>query len=166
MGGRNPVAQGTAPLPDPLPVSTGSGELIGEFTHDTGTDPAHDHIVFEMEDGAIVTYNDPRRFGFMDLVPEAELDTCKHFAGMGPEPLGNAFDAAYLATRAFGRSADLKTFLLDQRNIAGLGNIYVCEALFRVGLSPHRAASCLTHPQRQAERSLRTARSDDPRGAR
>ena len=116
---------------------------VGEFVQSTGTDPAHDHVAFAMEGGATVTYNDPRRFGFMDLVPEADLDTCKHFVAMGPEPLGNTFDAGYLATRAFGRSTDLKAFLLDQRNIAGLGNIYVCEALFRVGLSPNRAASCL-----------------------
>lgn len=116
---------------------------VGQFVHETGTDPAHDHVVFEMEGGAVVTYNDPRRFGFMDLVPSHRLDDCKHFAAMGPEPLGNGFDAVQLAKRAHGRSTDLKAFLLDQRNIAGLGNIYVCEALFRVGLSPSRAASCL-----------------------
>lgn len=120
------------------------GQLIGEFVHETGTDPAHDHIVFEMENGAVVTFNDPRRFGFMDLVPAPQIDACKHFAGLGPEPLGNGFNAEYLARRAQGRSADLKAFLLDQRNIAGLGNIYVCEALFRTGLSPKRAASCLS----------------------
>lgn len=118
--------------------------LIGEFVHETGTDPAHDHVVFEMENGAVVTFNDPRRFGYMDLVPAPQIDTCKHFAGLGPEPLGYGFNADYLAQRAQGRSADLKAFLLDQRNIAGLGNIYVCEALFRTGLSPNRAASCLS----------------------
>jgi formamidopyrimidine-DNA glycosylase len=117
--------------------------LVGAFKHDTGTDPTHDHIVLELEGGAVVTYNDPRRFGFMDLVPAADLETSRHFAGLGPEPLGNGFDAVYLARRAQGRVADLKAFLLDQRNIAGLGNIYVCEALFRTGLSPKRAASCL-----------------------
>jgi len=117
--------------------------MVGTYVQDTGLDPAHDHVVLEIDDGTIVTYNDPRRFGFMDLVPEADLDTCKHFAGMGPEPLGNAFDADYLAQRAAGRSTDLKAFLLDQRNIAGLGNIYVCEALYRIGLSPSRAANCL-----------------------
>ena len=136
--------------------------LIGEFTHDTGTDPNHDHIVFEMENGAIVTYNDPRRFGFMDLVPADALDGCKHFAGMGPEPLGNGFNAEYLARRAQGRAADLKAFLLDQRNIAGLGNIYVCEALFRTGLSPNRAAACLSYkngrPTERCERLVPTIR--------
>jgi formamidopyrimidine-DNA glycosylase len=119
-------------------------QKIGDFVHETATLSAHDHIVFEMEDGATVTYNDPRRFGFMDLVPEATLDGCKHFAGMGPEPLGNHFDAAYLASRALGKATDLKAFLLDQRIVAGLGNIYVCEALFRTGLSPSRSASCLS----------------------
>lgn len=130
--------------------------LIGDFVHATGTDPAHDHVVFELEDGTRVTYNDPRRFGFMDLVPSDQLDGCRHFAGMGPEPLGNAFHAAYLARRAQGRAADLKAFLLDQRHIAGLGNIYVCEALFRTGLSPNRAASCLSTRQgRPTERCER-----------
>ena len=116
---------------------------IGEFVHATGAAPAHDHIVFHMASGATVTYNDPRRFGFMDLIAEAEMETHKLFAGLGPEPLGNAFNAEVLAARAMGKSTDLKAFLLDQRVIAGLGNIYVCEALFRTGLSPGRAASCL-----------------------
>ena len=142
-GQQQAVALVSAPHPDPLPVSTGRVELVGIFTQDPGTAPVHDHVVFEMEGGAVVTYNDPRRFGFMDLVAAGELDACRHFAGMGPEPLGNSFNAAYLASRAQGRAADLKAFLLDQRNIAGLGNIYVCEALFRTGLSPNRAASCL-----------------------
>ena len=88
-------------------------------------------------------YNDPRRFGFMDLIPESSLDEHKFFAGMGPEPLGNGFDATYLAGRARGKATDLKAFLLDQRNIAGLGNIYVCEALFKADLSPRRVAGCL-----------------------
>jgi len=149
-----------APHPDPLPVAlksaTGRGEEIGDFVHGNGTDPAHDHIVFEMESGARITYNDPRRFGFMDLVPEAELDAHKHFAGLGPEPLGNDFTPGYLAARALGKETDLKAFLLDQRIVAGLGNIYVCEALFRVGLSPHRGAACLAlrngQPTPRAER--------------
>ncbi|MGI9424886.1 MAG: DNA-formamidopyrimidine glycosylase family protein, partial [Hyphomicrobiaceae bacterium] len=107
---------------------------LGEFDHETGNDPAHDHVVFRMSSGAIVTYNDPRRFGFMDIVPADALETCRHFADMGVEPLGNELHPGYLAARARGRSADLKAFLLDQRNIAGLGNIYVCEALYRSGL--------------------------------
>lgn len=136
--------------------------LVGDFAHATGTDPAHDHVVFDMANGATVTYNDPRRFGFMDLVAADALDGCRHFAGMGPEPLGNGFNAEYLAARAQGRAADLKAFLLDQRNIAGLGNIYVCEALFRSGLSPNRAAACLTdrrgRPTERCERLVPTIR--------
>ena len=126
-----------------IEAPTGAKQQPAEFAHDTGTIPAHDHVVFQMSNGAIVTYNDPRRFGFMDLVPESELDTCKHFSDMGVEPLGNALNAEYLAGRAHRRTTDLKAFLLDQRNIAGLGNIYVCEALYRAGLSPKRKASCL-----------------------
>ena len=118
---------------------------VGIFAHNTGAHSAgaHDHVVFHLENGARVTYNDPRRFGFMDLVATDDLDTCKHFAAMGIEPLGNALNAAYLASRAAGRTADLKAFLLDQRHIAGLGNIYVCEALYRARLSPRRLAGCL-----------------------
>ncbi len=146
-----------AALPHPT-----EDNLVGAFVHDTGTAAAHDHIVFEMEGGAVVTYNDPRRFGFMDLVPEASLEVCKHFAGMGPEPLGNSFDAGYLASRAVGKATDLKAFLLDQRIVAGLGNIYVCEALFRTGLSPNRGASCLAFknggPTARAERLVATIR--------
>ena len=138
-------------------------ELVGSFVQDTGTDPAHDHIVLELEGGATVTYNDPRRFGFMDLVPADALEACRHFAGLGPEPLGNGFGAACLAERAQGRAADLKAFLLDQRNVAGLGNIYVCEALFRVGLSPHRAAACLAdkrgRPTERCERLVPAIRA-------
>jgi formamidopyrimidine-DNA glycosylase len=115
----------------------------GDFVHGTGAIPAHDHVVFHFADGARVIYNDPRRFGFMDLVDHADLDTCRHFAGMGIEPLSNALNEDYLAARAQGRTADLKAFLLDQRHIAGLGNIYVCEALYRARLSPRRLAGCL-----------------------
>jgi formamidopyrimidine-DNA glycosylase len=117
--------------------------LLGEFTYDTGADPKHDHVVLHMGNGARVTYNDPRRFGFMLLIPEAEIEVHPLFAGLGPEPMGNALNAAYLAGRARDRKTDLKAFLLDQRTIAGLGNIYVCEALHRVGLSPLRSASIL-----------------------
>jgi formamidopyrimidine-DNA glycosylase len=90
-----------------------------------------------------VTYNDPRRFGFMLLVREAELDEHPLFAGLGVEPLGEALDAAHLARRAVGRRGDLKAFLMDQRIVAGLGNIYVCEALYRAGLSPRRGSASL-----------------------
>ncbi len=162
-----PIESKSSPTPIPSPQGGGGqvasrGNLVGDFAHDTGADPAHDHVVFDMANGATVTYNDPRRFGFMDLVATDALDGCRHFAGMGPEPLGNGFNAEYLAARAQGRAADLKAFLLDQRNIAGLGNIYVCEALFRSGLSPNRAAGCLTdrrgRPTERCERLVPTIR--------
>lgn len=118
-------------------------EGLAGFAHDSGNDPAHDHVVFRMSNGVTVTYNDPRRFGFMDLVGADDIDACRHFIGMGVEPLGNKLHADYLASRAVARSTDLKAFLLDQRHIAGLGNIYVCEALYRAGISPKRKAAGL-----------------------
>jgi formamidopyrimidine-DNA glycosylase len=120
-----------------------NGRQLGEFTYEHGADPTHDHIVFTMAGGATITYNDARRFGYMTLMPEAELAMHPHFKGLGVEPLGNELNAAYLARRAHGRKADLKAFLMDQRIVAGLGNIYVCEALYRAHLSPNRPASCL-----------------------
>jgi formamidopyrimidine-DNA glycosylase len=118
----------------------GEDQQLGEFTHDAGGDPKHDHVVFAMSNGAVVTYNDARRFGYMTLVPEAELASNQYFRGLGVEPLGNELNAPYLAERAHGKKADLKAFLMDQRIVAGLGNIYVCEALFRAGLSPFKPA--------------------------
>jgi formamidopyrimidine-DNA glycosylase len=139
-----------------LEPSSDAAPMLGEFVHPTGADTTHDHIVFTMESGAVVTYNDPRRFGFMVLIPAAELDDHKLFSGMGVEPLGNAFHAGVLATRAAGRSVDLKALLLDQRNVAGLGNIYVCEALHRSGLSPTRKAASLADAKgRPTERAQR-----------
>jgi formamidopyrimidine-DNA glycosylase len=134
-------AQAPAPHPNPLPTEEwGEGSQLGAFAHEAGGDGAHDHVVFEMSSGAVVTYNDARRFGYMTLVPEAELDSSRFFSGLGVEPLGNELSAPYLAERARGRKADLKAFLMDQRIVAGLGNIYVCEALFRAGLSPLKPA--------------------------
>jgi len=108
-----------------------------------GKDAAHDHVVFHMSSGVRVVFNDPRRFGLMDLVPRSELPHSRHFRAMGVEPLGNAFDAARLAERVAGRKAPIKAALLDQRLIAGLGNIYACEALWRARVSPKRAAGSL-----------------------
>lgn len=148
------------PPPDKNTKPT-SAEHVAEaaFTHAVATNPAHDHVVFHTDTGAIVTYNDPRRFGFMAMMPEAERDTHKLFANLGPEPLGNAFSAAHLARAADGRRTDLKAFLLDQRTVAGLGNIYVCEALYRAGLSPKRMASALSkrNPPRPTDRAQRLA---------
>ena len=147
-----------APHPSPLPPDGGRGH-----GPPTGGDPAHDHIVFQMASGAVVTYNDARRFGFMDLIAEADLERHKLLAGLGPEPLGNAFTPAYLAGRALGKATDLKAFLLDQRNVAGLGNIYVSEALHRAGLNPNRGARFLAlrsgRPTERAERLVAAIRS-------
>lgn len=114
--------------------------MVGAFHHDTGRLAAHDHVVLTMEDGARITLNDPRRFGALDLVATEAVAAHPLLAGLGPEPLGNAFHAAHLAARFQGRRAPVKAALLDQRNVAGLGNIYVCEALFRAGIHPARAA--------------------------
>jgi formamidopyrimidine-DNA glycosylase len=115
----------------------------GVFVQAQDGDPKHDHVVFSLEGpgAARVTYNDPRRFGFMDLAGPGEIETCRHFKGMGPEPLSNAFSAAGLKEALKGKAAPIKAALLDQRVVAGLGNIYVCEALFRAGISPRRKAA-------------------------
>lgn len=115
----------------------------GSFHHEAGGLSAHDHVVFHLEGGARVTYNDARRFGYMDLVPRAGLDASVHFRAMGIEPLGNELSGEKLAALFAGRRTPLKAALLDQRLVAGLGNIYVCEALFRAGLSPEAPAGSL-----------------------
>jgi formamidopyrimidine-DNA glycosylase len=116
---------------------------VGRFHHTRDKNAAHDHVVFRLSNGATITYNDPRRFGFMQLVPGAELPSHPLFAAIGVEPLGNAFGGALLAQLFAEKSTSLKAALLDQSLIAGLGNIYVCEALHRAGLSPRRAAATL-----------------------
>jgi formamidopyrimidine-DNA glycosylase len=115
----------------------------GEFQQQVNRLPAHDHVVFHLESGTRVIYNDARRFGFMDLVPTANLATSKHIKGLGLEPLGNELSGSVLARLFAGKATPLKAALLDQRLIAGLGNIYVCEALFRAGLHPEQAAGSL-----------------------
>jgi formamidopyrimidine-DNA glycosylase len=99
----------------------------------------HDHFVLETDEGRRLVLNDPRRFGSLDLIRTDALGTFSAFAAMGPEPLGNSFSVAYLKTALKGRSAPIKALLLDQRIVAGLGNIYVCEALHRAGIAPGRA---------------------------
>lgn len=120
--------------------------LIGDYEYSTGAAPKHEHAVFEMLGGGRITYADPRRFGYMLLVPEAELAAHAMMRALGVEPLSAELTPAYLASRAAGRRSDLKAFLMDQRIVAGLGNIYVCEALFRAGLKPGRPVSVLTTP--------------------
>jgi formamidopyrimidine-DNA glycosylase len=115
----------------------------GEFYYAAPADPKHAHVVFETDGGRRVTYFDPRRFGYMDLISTASLQAHPWFAGLGPEPLGEDFDAAYLARALEGRRQNIKATLLDQRIVAGLGNIYVSEALHRARISPLREAGDL-----------------------
>jgi formamidopyrimidine-DNA glycosylase len=120
---------------------------VGQFHHPRGKAPTHDHVEFAFEGGTRVVYNDPRRFGFMDLIATAALDRHPLFAGIGVEPLGPEFSVDALSAALAGSRAPLKTALLDQRRIAGLGNIYVSEALHRARLSPLRAAGSLARPE-------------------
>lgn len=115
----------------------------GSFHHERSKLSAHDHVVFHMEDGTQITYNDPRRFGFMLLIPRSELVEHALFEKMGIEPLGNALTPDYLAEMFSGKTTSMKAALLDQRNVVGLGNIYVAEALWRAKISPKRSAGSL-----------------------
>jgi len=146
MSGRFLVTQGGATC------------MPGEFHHEHGGLGAHDHVVFQLSNGATVTYNDARRFGFMDLVPRSAIETSKHFAGMGIEPLGHELSGTAIARLFRDRRTPLKAALLDQRLIAGLGNIYVCEALFRAGLRPQAPAGSLASASgRPTRKALRLA---------
>jgi formamidopyrimidine-DNA glycosylase len=124
-----------------------SGAKLGIFTHDHPAPEKHDHVVFHMENGARITFNDPRRFGAMDLLDTKTADTHKLLAAIGPEPLGNSFDEAYLIAALKGKASPIKTALLDQRIVAGLGNIYVCETLYRARISPLRKAGQISEPR-------------------
>ena len=115
----------------------------GKFHHPRSGDRAHDHVVFHMSSGAAVIFNDPRRFGYMKIIARRALDDEPLLRGLGPEPLGNEFDAAMLARSCANKKTSMKAALLDQRVVAGLGNIYVCEALYRSHLSPRRLAATL-----------------------
>ena len=114
--------------------------MTGRWRVDPDMIGKHDHVVIRTDGGRAVALNDARRFGSIDLWPSAELAAYPAFAALGPEPLGPALTAAYLDRALTGRTASIKAMLLDQRIVAGLGNIYVCEALFRAGISPKRAA--------------------------
>lgn len=116
----------------------------GEFHYPRGKDSAHDHVLFRMSSGADIVFNDPRRFGYMKVIARNSLEDEPLLRGLGPEPLGNEFDAAMLARSCAGKTTSLKAALLDQRVVAGLGNIYVCEALHRSHLSPRRIAATLS----------------------
>lgn len=117
-----------------------SGQRIGDFFHAHPAPAKHDHVVLHMADDARITFNDARRFGAMDLMPTAAQDDHWLIRDLGPEPLGNAFHAAYLTRKLAGRNTPIKSALLDQRVVSGLGNIYVCEVLYRAGIHPARKA--------------------------
>jgi formamidopyrimidine-DNA glycosylase len=131
---------------------------IGDFHHARSKDRAHDHVIFTLdgENGSDlrIVYNDPRRFGFMDLVASADLDSYPAFSALGPEPTGNGLSSDYLAGRLAGKKSPIKAALLDQRVIAGLGNIYVCEALHRSGIGPERASHSLVTNSGAPSRAL------------
>lgn len=135
MTGRFTVSGPKPKRPDP--------KKPGKFHLQAGEGEKHDHVVFEMQGGAKVVFNDARRFGFMDLWPAGELETYPGFDGMGPEPMSNAFSGAYLEEAFEGKRAPVKAALLDQRVVAGMGNIYVSEALFRSGINPRKLAGAI-----------------------
>ncbi len=137
----------------------GAAATSGQRGHNSGWAFAspHDHLVVQLDDGAVLTFNDPRRFGFMDLFPAAAMDRHPRLCDLGPEPLDPAFDAAYLNRALAGRRTPVKAALLDQTVVAGLGNIYVCEALWRAGLSPRRTAA--TVPGKRAARLVPAIKS-------
>ena len=120
--------------------SAGKAERPGQFRNPSSHEDKHAHVVFETDEPRRITFFDPRRFGYMDLIPTDELGEHPWFKGLGPEPLGPDFNAAQLAAAIKGKSQNIKATLLDQRIVAGLGNIYVCEALWRARISPLTAA--------------------------
>jgi formamidopyrimidine-DNA glycosylase len=136
---------------------------LGHYYHERSKHVGHDHVVFHMSSGASVTFNDPRRFGSMKLVARDKIDAEPLLKGLGPEPLGNEFDAAMLARACRRKNTSLKAALLDQRVVAGLGNIYVCEALHRAHLSPKRKAATIAgrngEPNERAERLVESIKA-------
>ena len=119
----------------------------GVFVHPAGGDSKHDHLLLETGAGVRIAFNDARRFGYMDLLPTDELEASRWLAGLGPEPLGPDFTAAHLVSAFSGRRQSVKATLLDQRVVAGLGNIYVCEALHRARIAPETPAGELAFPR-------------------
>lgn len=128
-------------------VTRKTGIVLGDHVHEAGKDSKHDHVVVTTDRGVTVTYNDARRFGAMDLWPTAALREHPHLAALGPEPLGNEFHGPALAAAFAGRQSPVKAVLMDQRTVAGLGNIYVCEALHRAGIHPARIAATISRPR-------------------
>lgn len=124
-----------------------SGDVVGSFHHTHPAAQKHDHVVLDTEAGARITFNDARRFGAMDLMDTATQDHHWLIRDLGPEPLGNSFDEAHLIAAFKDKRSPVKTALLDQRIVSGLGNIYVCEALWRAGISPLRQAGKISAPR-------------------
>jgi len=133
------------------PPGSNEGAMLGDFHHETPEAAAgagkHDHLLLETDQGARIVYNDHRRFGLMLLEPTGSLDDHRLFAGLGPEPLDPPLDGKALAKRLAGKATPIKAALLDQRVVAGLGNIYVSEALSRAGISPRRLAGTISPPR-------------------
>ena len=121
--------------------------MSGRWRIDPDELDKHDHLLIETEDGRRLVLNDPRRFGSVDLVPLEQLEAYPTFAKMGPEPLSDLFTGTYLKSVTKSRKAPIKQLLLDQRNVAGLGNIYVCEALHMAGISPSRTGGQISKPR-------------------
>lgn len=121
-----------------------SGHTVGGYYHNHPAPAKHDHVVFHMSGDVRITFNDARRFGAMDLMDTAQQDDHWLIRDLGPEPLGNAFDEAYLVARLQNRKSPIKNVLLDQSIVSGLGNIYVCEVLFRAGIHPNRKANAIS----------------------
>lgn len=149
-------------VPPDVSEKSKRASVPGDFHHPRSAARAHDHFMLHMSNGSTVVYNDPRRFGFALLFPTDNIDVAPHLRGLGVEPLGNDLNADYLNAALRGKRTPLKAALLDQRIIAGLGNIYVCEALFRAGLSPRRLAGSITTargaPSKRVELLVRAIR--------
>jgi len=124
-------------------AQTGRSERLGTYIYDQSCDPKHDHVILHLEGGGGFVLNDPRRFGFLDWVPADQEESHRFLKDLGPEPLSGGFNAHHLLDRSAGKQVSAKAFLLDQRKVAGLGNIYVCEALWRARVSPRRLAGHL-----------------------
>jgi formamidopyrimidine-DNA glycosylase len=122
-----------------------SQEIQGTFHHNTAQSQKHDHFILHLKDSHQLTFNDPRRFGVIDLLETGSLETSATLAHIGPEPLSNSFNEAYFTDTIKSKKTNIKAILLDQRIVAGLGNIYVCEALFRAGISPKHQVYSLSH---------------------
>ncbi len=135
----------------------GGQKIAGRYYHPRSTLGAHDHVVFDLSSGVRVIFNDPRRFGMMDLVSRREMEDSRHFKGMGIEPLGNELSGETIAALFKGRSAPLKAMLLDQKRIAGIGNIYACEAMWRAKLRPTLPAGQLATGRTTPARAQRLA---------